>query len=393
MLPSHRESASDRYRNFVSFRSSSQHSRRLTAVILEAQAQQMMPSPGLEIDMRRPVNPLTLNRGTSYGSSKRAFTFPDGEVIEISDDEDDGIGVVSGIPSQQRPQTQQSPSLLSNVAPRQLQSATVVSTGGPNPRQVNRQVFLEEIEYVSDEEQTNETNAAQGRYSPMDIDNTLAPFANGAAGPSGIGLGHHPIPGTLVGSGPAAPVAFNSAGRAINLTIPYQPIPTSGNRPNVKRKRYVLDDFIIELTDDEEESPNPSTSSSSQHLTQGQKRVKHELPSGSLTYTSIPAMPLRPLAPAPPSNSCSYVPQPEPQIPGAWPGQYPVPAPSNFSHSGGSSNLPAVGSFPGTGLPPLASAPDLFSQSGFHLNYDDQSPVRRIDIGGGGHTEKWVYER
>lgn len=350
-----------------------------------------MQSPGIEIDMRRPANPIPpMGRGTSYGSRKRAFAFPDGEIIEISDDEEDIA--VPGILGQQQPQMQQSPSWASNIAPQRFQSATVAPTSS---RQVNRQSFLE---YISKKERTNGLNAAQGRYSPMDIDNMVAPFSSGAAGPSSIGLGHQPIPETLVGPHPAVPVAFNSTGRAIDLTTPYQPVPpppTSDNRPNVKRKRYVLDDFVIELTDDEGEISNPSTSSSSQPLeqVQAQKRVKHELrgsPSGSLTYTPIPAMQLRPMALVPPSDPGSYGPHFETQIPGAWPSHDPVPGPSD---SGGSSNLAAVGSFPGTGLQVLASAAALYSQSGFKLNYDDQSPVRRIDIGGGAHAEKWVYER
>jgi len=376
MLPSHREMISDRYKRFVSESAPSQRTRSLTPFVSEAPTLQHR---GIDAYMRHPVNQSPpLDRGAPSGSR---ISFPDGEVVEISDDEDGGIDAAPGISGPQQPQDQQPQAILSNVLLQDLQSPT--STSELAERE--QLYFLGNGDAIglSDEEQANRIGAAQTTYSPMDIDNFVAPLASGLAGPSSVGLGQLPAPGTLVASHSAAPVAFNSAGQAINLTTPHQNVslsPTDGNRPNVKRKRYVLDDFVIELTDDEDASSKSNTLSSSQELMQAQKRVKQESPLDPLPYDSpITSMPLAPLDLASSSSSppelSPYSLQPESQIPGAWPGQYIGPGPS---HLGAPPALLGVGSFPGSGLSLLASAAASFSQS----------LVRPINTAGDGHAEK-----
>ena len=337
------------------------------------------------MDMRHSQNlSPPQNRGASSSSKKQAFTFPDGEIIEISDDEGDQINGVPGMSSQQQHAAQQSHSTVTTVAPHQLHSPTV-STCGP----AEIQLLLNNREYFSEEDQVNGKNVAQHRYSPMAIDSIVAPMASGLAGPSTAGLGQPSMLGSPVKSQHAVPVAFNSTGQAINLTSPsqYLPLPpANGNRP-VKRKRYDLGDFVIELTDDEDASSSPSPPPPSQHLTPAQKRVKHELPLDTLTYSSpIAAMPLGFLPQAPVLEPNPFSPQ---SIPGAWPGQCSDPGPSNFLNLGAPPGIPAFPAFPGANLPPAdPTTENLYAQSGFRLNYDDEPVVHRIDVGVGDHAEK-----
>lgn len=261
------------------------------------------------------------------------------------------------------------------------------------------------IEYSSDEE---DISAATSRaYTPMDID------PPGEVKPTSAAT--HKWPGAE-GSGAGTSLRMTADDRSLssgsNLAAGRQEsqIHPKGNR----KRQYVFDDAVIELTDSEDESAASTTHSIARSSFSGHtsptKRIKFERPFSSAYANSVAGSsggnhgvhsgPARgvlfPLKREPHAGV------PEPHVPGAWPGLEPrdqppgyepnpldayrrVPAQANGDEQAVGGN-PRVLDAEGHG----ALVNNLYSRSGFRMNYDDAGPVRKIDLPPENEAEKSV---
>lgn len=310
-----------------------------------------------------PSNNPPLPASASKSASKKPIRFPDGEVIVISDDEDE-IQVIRrpqhlaspALPLRQGAHIDPIPSSLPRL-PQNLSSHTASSSNLAPRRRVKKRFQFgdgEIIEFSSDEEDTTSTRGPTLpplKNEPMDVDPhrqihlpsfNLPPFMNGA-----------------------------SSSR--------QPSDTGSN--GAKRKRYVFDDTVIDLTDDEDEaSPSGSVGSSESSFF---KRPKLEPTAYGNSLLQPPIGPLattlahtRLASNMPPMNF-------EPQIPGGWPGNVPNPLGLGVNYPGAS-----FLSMAGPSNAPPQNTTGLHFSNGFNINYDDQGPIRAIDVGGPDHAEK-----
>lgn len=323
-----------------------------------------------------------MNSGIPQSKAKKTIAFPDGEIVEISDDDDDEIQEIPRPLASQRvqPAQQPPPSFLSPSAAPGFASTPSHSAVVPQPsikkRVKKRTVFGdgEVVEWSSDEEveeipgvQPQVAHIGQAKSEPMDID--YPPQASSSIGP------FHHMPHAI------SPYVRDPA------SGPSNPQAVAPAKSNVKRKRYVFDDAVIELTDDEDDAQSGNSTASNGSLSL--KRAKIESTAYGASVTPAPPSFLRPEG-----SSVPVVVKSETWIPGAWPGS---------SHS----KLPAdpvgavargYGLADAGGMPPMniagpsgAKGPaiaDLYSQSGFNMNYDNESPIRSIDIGGADQAQK-----
>lgn len=305
------------------------------------------PSKASDTTSTKPSKPIQSSISTLPSTKGKArIAFPDRDVIEISDDEDE-VEIIPHLPVKREPAASR-PKLSQathGVVPAQPLRSTQPSTPSGSStagtrKRVKKLVDFGDGEFV--EYSTDEDDSARSSVP--------------APGPS------------------------QSVGASSNGT-------SSGATHMKKRKRYDFGDEVLYLSDDDDDAyptmAPPSVSTPGFHL---QKRVKVESGSGSTTYSSS-------IVPPPPSllarqnnySSGSMVKSEyQPSIPGAWP-EY---DPTQFTSSSQAYATAAGYAGAQAYTNPSTGASHLYAQSGFNMNYDDQTPEHFVDSGGLDHAEK-----